>query len=441
MRPPPTLALLLGCALLTLGCSSEDAAGPNLLLISVDTLRPDHLGLYGYARDTTPRLDAFFGEGTVFDTVWASAPCTLPSVPQFLMGSYELTRERPLLAEILRDHGYATAAVVSQHQFDPSHHKRPSQKARAELVWRGFEHFDIQERDEIASRMTTRTADSVTRAGLDWLEDNAGRRPFFVWLHYFDPHDPYQPPEAFRGFDAESTSRRSGDIRRQLKRGRLTPDERWAFSGYVFDEADVDHFVNLYDGEIRFTDAQIGRVLDALRSAGLVDDTIVVLVADHGEVLGEGERWTHCLSLAEPEVRVPLMIRDRGRPIAGARRVATPASTLDLVPTVLGLLEIPEPASGLDGVDLRAASRRPLFASWRGASAVLSGAWKLVHSGGLDLYDLSSEEGEERDLLASQPERGQRLAEEIARFRRANPGLVDQNAEILGQLQELGYIE
>ena len=441
MTRAPFLPLLLGCALLVHGCA-ERTEPANLLLISIDTLRADHTGLYGYERDTTPNLDAFFAGGTVFERVTASAPCTLPSVPQFLTGSYEIEGGRPLLAEILRERGYATAAVVSQHQFDPSLRRLPKRKRMASLVQRGFDVFDMQQPSELDDlSMTTRSARAVTRGGLAWLDEWDGRRPFFLWLHYFDPHDPYEPPADHRAFDAGNTSQRTGDRRGYLQLERRSPEESWREAGYVFDEADVAHFVNLHDGEIHFTDFEIGRVLAALEAKRLVRSTVVALISDHGEFLGEGGRWDHCTSVLEPELAVPLAIRDRGRPVAGAARVAIPASTVDLVPTLLALLGVGAPDGGFDGVDLRSAGERPLFSAWKNAASVRRGRWKLVRDESVALYDLESDPHETRDRLADEPERGQQLAAELDHFLEAHPALILQNQEIHEQLRELGYVE
>src|SRR5262245_40168861 len=207
-------ALLLGLACVAAGCGR---APRHALLITVDTLRADHVGGYGYARATTPELDAFFAGGTRFELALSSAPCTVPSIQQLLRGSFEAAEPGAAPISRLADRGFATAAIVSQHQF----HKQ------LELYRRGFEHFDIQPRSQVDRHgMTARAAREVTDRALAWLAERPRGRPFFLWLHYFDPHDPYEPPPEHRGFDAGNRSPRSGDRRSDLKREKRTPGER-----------------------------------------------------------------------------------------------------------------------------------------------------------------------------------------------------------------------
>ena len=161
MRP----SLILWVAALAAGCGSG-GAGPHVVLISIDTLRADHVGLYGYARDTTPHLDAYFGRGTVFENATSPAPCTIPAVRQYLSGGFDHVEERIVLAELLRERGYATAAVVSQQQFYRG----------LGVYQRGFEHFDIQAREEVnAHGWSARDARQVTDRALAWLDRHVER--------------------------------------------------------------------------------------------------------------------------------------------------------------------------------------------------------------------------------------------------------------------------
>ena len=175
-----TIALvcwIAGVLLCTPSCHREPAFGPHVVLISIDTLRADHVGLYGYARETTPNIDRFFRTGTVFENAMSSAPCTIPSVRQFLSGAFDLRPDRKTLPELLHDHGYTTAAIVSQHQF----YRQPVDAYR-----RGFEHFDIQARDEVDHHgWTARRTKEVSDRAIEWLKENGQRKRFFLWLHYF----------------------------------------------------------------------------------------------------------------------------------------------------------------------------------------------------------------------------------------------------------------
>jgi len=410
----------------------------NVLLLTVDTLRPDHMGIYGYERDTTPNLDRFFAAGTVFENAISSSPCTIPSVRQILAGGHDLRAERSPLAEILREGGWSTGAVVSQHQFD---YETDRDYAR------GFDHFDLQGPGEVDHHdMTTRTADQVSDRGLAWLERHRRERPgrpFFLWLHYFDPHDPYEPPDSYREFDRGNRSQRSGDRRRYLMEEKR-PDDQWPTAGYVFSEADVAHLVNLYDGEIRFTDAQIGRVLDALARWGLTDRTVVAFTSDHGEWLGERDMWDHCLTLQEPEIRVPLLFRVASGRLTASAHGDGPVSTLDLLPTLLGSLGVPLPEGGdYHGQDLRrASSGRVLLSFWHGVAAVRDADWKLHWAGrSIGLFRLSEARIETKNVLLSHPRVRKRLEDHLADSRALRRRVSAEAEETVRQLRSIGYVE
>ncbi len=431
----PTSLLCIGALLAALGSCGRASERPHLVLISIDTLRADRVGLYGYERDTTPRLDAFFAQGSVLEQAVASSPCTVPSVRQFLTGRLERDPDGSTLAETLRHAGYRTAAIVSQHQFvEPG-------------AWpyaRGFEHFDVQDTDQLDHHgMTTRTAEEVTDLALAWLGQAPADEPFFLWLHYFDPHDPYEPPSDYRAFDAGNTSTRSGDRRRDLQEERRHPEEPWQRAGYVFSPEDVRHLRNLYDGETRFTDAQIGRVLDALEERGLVASSVVALLADHGELLGERGVWDHCLGLSEPELRVPFLLRVRGGTLGGRGRWSEPTSILDLAPTLLALAGIGEANASRPGRNLLDRERgRAVVAQWGRFRAIYRDRWKLVTDGRAHrLLDLRQDERRRTDLARSHPDVVEDLlaagAGEPEEMRR----IAAETAAEHERLRSLGYLE
>lgn len=431
------LARLVLAALLV-GCGAP--APRNAVLISVDTLRWDHVGLLGYERPTTPRLDAFFSDKTIFENAVSPAPCTLPALAQLLHGSYVPRPDRFSLAETLRVHGYATAAFVSQHQLRPDWHRGGVGAWLAEAAAEGFDVFDVQGAEEVDGHgMSARTAREVSTRALAWLEQV--REPFFLWLHYFDPHDPYEPPPRHRDFDRGNGSPRSGDRRLDLMRGRR-PGEPWFEAGRIFDARDVQHLVNLYDGEIQFADAQVGRVLDALVGRGLAASTVVVFVSDHGEWLGEGERWDHCQTLREVEIRVPFLWSVGGERLAGLGRVATPVSTVDLAPTLLAVLGIEHQPDAFDGVDLRRPPQaRSVFADWRGATAARRGSWKLVaRDAPVELFDLEGDGAERRNRLGEGLAEESELARDLEAFRASHP-VAELHRDVLERLRGLGYID
>jgi arylsulfatase A-like enzyme len=414
----------------------------NIVLITVDTLRPDHTSVYGYRRDTTPRLSDFFESGTRFDNAVSSAPCTAPSVAQLLRGGFD--PGLPSVAERARAAGYETAAIASQHQFH-----RNQEKYRA-----GFEHWDLQPEESVDHHgMTSRSAAGVTEGALAWLEDAATKAsPFLLWLHYFDPHDPYQPPAPFRHFDAGSARYADGDRRKAQQAAAKGMNRAYYMVDEIFDAKDRSHFISLYDGEIEYVDQQIGRVLDALAERGLTERSLVVFTADHGERLGRDGIWDHCYSLSEQELRVPFLVRIPGHAGFDEATRAGRTSTLDLVPTIASAVGLPSGQSDdrLVGRDLRrtAAPDPAAVAAWHGRFIVSRGTWKLygMLRGGelvprrlirttttldeVDAGDLDRHGPLVRDLLGS--------LDSLPGFRAHAMRISEQSRE---QLRALGYTE
>jgi arylsulfatase A-like enzyme len=417
----------LVCALALGACAPQAAPPRNLLLISIDTLRPDHLGVYGYPRPTSPRLDAFARDAVVFERAYGSSSWTLPSMASLLTSEYpsghrcvgnrsSLAPGFATLAEHLAAQGFDTAAVVSHVFF-----------ARRYGLDQGFAHYDddlVRDQAEQSERMVSSPA--VTAKARAWLEARAragDARPFFLWIHYFDPHADYLPHPGVT--------------------------ERFG-----------DRPVDLYDGEIAFTDAYVGEVLDALERLGLARDTLVVVVSDHGEAFGERGFHGHRLTLHEEELRVVMMFRVPG---LAPRRVATPVSLVDVEPTVLELLGAPPlaQAAGTSLVPaLRGASfaRAPILAelrsalTWHREDAVIDADWKLIvqRRRTQKLYDLARDPGEARDLGAAEPKqalrlRGEMVALRVAAQRRggAVEAVPDQplDPQLQRRLQALGYAE
>jgi len=389
-----TGALALGSGAATwLACAEPEPApvkAPNLLLITIGTLRPDHLGCYGYPRGTSPHIDGLAESAVVFDRAYGTSSWTLPSIASLLTSEYpsghRTTNERATLApgfetltERLASAGFATAAVVSHVFF-----------AKRYGLDQGFARYDdelVHDREAEPGRSVTSPA--ISEKGLAWLEKRrADGRRWFLWLHYSDPHAEYRRHPG--------TTERFGD----------TP-------------------VDLYDGEIAFTDGSIGAVLEGLEHDGLADDTVVILASDHGEAFAEHGRNGHRLSLFEEELRVAMMVRAPG---IAPRRVATPVSLVDVAPTALELLRIaPAPArSGVSLVPLlsgRRAPRGPLVAELGGArdgrrvDAVIGGSWKLTHQreNGLSLFDLRNDPREQTNVAAARPAITRKLRAEMQR--------------------------
>jgi len=361
----------------------------NVLLITVDTLRADHLGSYGFSQAETPSMDRLASDGVLFERAETSAPITLPAHVSILTGTYpafhgvrnngvyRLGPRAVTLAEVLQEHGYKTGAVISGYPL----------VTRFGLS-QGFESYDDHLPPEKTRQIgyRERRAEEVSRLGVAWLNSAANQR-FFLWLHYFDPHAPYAPPSPFA--------------------------ERFP--------------LNPYDGEVAYVDHAIGEVLDSLASLNLLDKTLVVLVADHGEGLGDHGEATHGVFLYESTLRVPLILSLPG-PLPRGRRVSTPVRTIDLMPTILRLLDLPQP-DDLQGTSLLPlTSRRPpdlLLKSlsesvlprenfgWSELSALRIGDWKYILAPRQELYDLRTDPNEKNNLAGQREGDTVRMREEI----------------------------
>ncbi|MCZ6597984.1 MAG: sulfatase [Planctomycetota bacterium] len=374
---------------------------PNILFLSVDTLRADHLGIYGYVRPTSPNIDAWAEDAVVFDDAQAAASWTLPGLASVMTSFYSSTHKCwtfasrldpsfTTLAEILRDHGYDTMAVTS-HVF----------LARRYGLQQGFVHFDDEFAHPVMDPPQAITSERVSDKGIRFLRQKAAAKdgtPWMLWLHYFDPHGVYKPHEGI--------SERFG----------LTEE------------------VDLYDGEIAFTDMHVGRVLDTLRELGLEQDTIVVFFSDHGEEFLDHGALRHGHTLYGELVRVPLIVKAPG---TSPRRVRGLVRTVDVMPTVLelvGLAGPPDDMRDTDGTaDIEGVSLVPLLrgreieeelvalaeiklAEEASFDCVIQGPWKLIvdsTTGDMELYAYRQDPRETNDMADMRPEQVADLAQSL----------------------------
>jgi arylsulfatase A-like enzyme/Flp pilus assembly protein TadD len=364
----------------------------NVLLITVDTLRADHLGCYGDSAASTPVIDRLAADGVLFEQAETAAPITLPSHASILTGTYpafhgvrnngnyRLGPRAETLAEMLKSYGYKTGAVISGYPL----------VTRFGLS-QGFDSYDDRlppEKDR-QTGYRERGAEEVSRAGIAWLAASPGQR-FFLWLHFYDPHAPYNPPSPY----AERFSR--------------TP----------------------YDGEIAYVDNELGRVLEKLRDLGLSGSTLVALVSDHGEGLGDHGESTHGAFLYESTLRVPMILSLPG-PLPRGNRVATPVRTIDLVPTILRLVDLPEPdeVQGTSLLPLASRRRADLLLKsvsetllprenygWSEMAALRIGDWKYVQAPREELYDLKADPKETNNLAGKREGDAARMRDEIHRL-------------------------
>lgn len=410
------------------GCRPRAAAFDNVVLVVVDTLRRDHLPSYGYGRDTAPALARLAREGLQRDG-YAASSWTKPSVATLLTGLHPqrhqaqgerdaLPEAAPYLPDLLRRRGWHTAAFVANGNV-----------GREFGFARGYERF------EQWSAPGKADGEQVTAAALELAR--ALRPPFFLSVHYVDPHTPYQPRRSF-GASADTTAPR---LREALEDRVVSPEE-------------VSGLVDAYDGEILEADAAVGRLLAGLGARELLRRTLVVVTADHGEEFGEHGGFTHGRTLYEEVLRVPFLAwsADGGLRAVGAGTF----HHVDFVPTVLGALGVEAPA-GLDGVG-RGNAFGAGDAPWpqffhldyrgRAALAVREGRFKLLHQPAAPystLADLVTDPGERRPRARLRPS-GRRLLELLLRHHdllaaRALPRRVARfDDEVRTRLQALGYL-
>jgi len=465
----------LAAAALAAGALATCGAPPrsNVLLIVIDTLRADHLGAYGYARPTSPRLDALASSGVRFANARATSSWTLPSVASILTGLYpaahgvelntsSIASDLPTMPEAFRGAGYVTGAVSANPAF-----VTPLQG-----MAQGFDHFIVLHGPPakratsintapadpwLRSSVRVATADRVTAAALHWIAGHSsGPAPFFLYVHYFDPHAAYFPPTKYAArFGVAPDHPLFGAAQWPLL---LAPEAPASAE-------DLATLVALYDGEIAFTDAAIGRLLEGIRARS-TRPTMVVLTGDHGEEFGDHGGVQHGRTLWDELLRVPLVVAGPGIPHGSV--VTAPVSLVSLWPTLAELTDVRPPtptrpdAPSLAGL-LRgtAPPRAPqrLFADLEARfprdrlvhrHAVVFGSWKLTVGADrrANLYDLETDPGEHRDLVAAEHGR-ERLLQTFLRVHNTAasaaraavpPATITLTPERRDRLKALGYL-
>jgi arylsulfatase A-like enzyme/Flp pilus assembly protein TadD len=402
----------------------------NLVLVTIDTLRADHVGAYGNKDVETPRLDRIARQGAMARQATAHVPLTRPSHVSLFTGclppqtgvrdniSPALLPSTPLLAEVLKSAGFSTGAFVSSVILDTS-----------SGLNRGFDAYSATFAGDASQppflSAVQRRGDATTREAVSWLEHWAGSSSatsrFFLWLHLYDPHDPYEPPEPYAT----------------------------RYAGHP------------YDGEVAWSDELVGRLDDALGRFGRSGDSVLIVTADHGEGLGEHGETLHGFFTYQTTLRIPFLARGPGIP-AGTR-IAPTVRLVDVFPTALDLLGVPLPAGArLAGTSLAGVLRgevqgeEPLVYAeslvplmhfgWSDLRVVRRGRWKYIEAPRPELYDLDQDPGEHTNVVASQRSRAEALKGALARFledERKGPlaeGARSVPIELLEKLGALGYV-
>ena len=396
----------------------------NVLLITIDTLRADHLGSYGYAPAQTPALDALAARGLRFVHAATVAPLTLPAHSSLMTGTFPayhgvrdnggfyLGDDQITLAEVLRGRGYRTGGFVAAFVLD-----------RRWGIAQGFDqyydNFDLaQFRSDMGLDAVQRPGSEVVSHAIEWLDQDHAR-PFLAWVHLYEPHAPYEPPDAIRA--------------------RFPPT-----------------LVGAYDGEIATADTQVGRLLDHLEKSGRLDRTLVVVLGDHGESLGEHGEEQHGFFVYDADIRIPLIIAGPGIP---TRAVSDQVRIVDVMPTVLQILgaAIPAPVQGRSLLPLLRGERLDLEAlsetwyprhhyGWSELTSLSDGRYHFIAAPRRELYDTLTDPAELHNLASENPGRLEALdralrsavAQTAARGRPAAPRAMDPDVE--ERLRSLGYV-
>jgi arylsulfatase A-like enzyme/cytochrome c-type biogenesis protein CcmH/NrfG len=401
---------------------TPEKSAPNVVLITIDTLRADHLGCYGYRQIKTPNIDGLAADGARFALAFTPVPVTLPSHTAMLTGTYpmfsgmhdfsgnKLSPQQPTLATVLRQAGYATGAVVAAAVLD----SRFGLNQGFDFY---YDHFDFSRLDEANLDEMERPGNLVADQVLDWLGKNSQKK-FFLWMHLYDPHYPYRPPEPY--------SREYAD--------------------------------RPYDGEIAFADEQVGRLLRFLKEKGLYQNTIIVLGGDHGESLGEHGEKTHGFFIYNATVHVPLIIHLPGR--TGALTVGDPVSLVDLMPTALAAagVDIPSQVQGRSLLPILRGEKEDrertvygetflprIHFNWselRGAENI---KYHFIDAPRSELYDLAKDPGELRNLFAEKKAVGEEMRAKLMGLIRdysAGKELAEKTGldpALMERLKALGY--
>ena len=466
-RPPRTRAALCGMAVLAAaaGCRSKaPAAPPNLVLVTVDTLRADHLGFAGYPRDTSPHLDALARDGTWFPRCYSVSATTgaahvslftslYPHEHGVLANKQRFPVGLPTLMRALRDRGYHAAGFVSSIVV-----------GRKMGIQDQFDHFDDHGTTAELNRpqRPERPAAATLAAAAAHLRGRPPGAPFFLWTHLIDPHGPYQAPENPDRFVGDAHVSRAPVLL------PVAADD-WVLGQIpayqvLGGRREVDFYVARYDGEIRYADEALGRFLAELRESGLYDDTLVVVTADHGETMAEPNHkrfFSHGTITYDEVVRIPLVVRE---PHGGLRLRAVDrervVTSLDIAPTVLDLLGVP-PLAGFRGRSLLGPPpgvEAPVFSLGAYGSdrlektigtqfSVLRGPWRYVANSkdrSEELYDRRADPRETRDVGADHPAERATLRAALAALlsagtRSAPP--VQMTPEHEQALRALGYVQ
>lgn len=435
--------------------SSPDVNLPGIVLIVADTLRADRLGSYGYPKPTSPWLDALASESIFFERAYAQSNATNPSHASLFTSTYlsthgildnkgyELSEKAVTLAEVLRKQGYATAGFTSVRHLDFG----------LNGLEQGFEFH--------SGAAGFSPAEETNARVFQWLDQRQSRRPLFLFVHYFDTHTPYRPPDRYLKRFYQGNPRDPSNP--SMDAAWAQPDRAGAFEEWLRGVTDVEYVKALYDGAIAYLDDQVRELAEGLKRRGLWRQSIVVFTADHGESLDEHQIYFGHLGLYQPSIRIPCWLRV---PQLGPQTISGPVQSIDIAPTLLALLKRPVPPvfegfnllPGIRGAASPPASsaERPIYAEHAHGAVVslLVGPWKYlypIHPNSRlpeseELYHLQRDPTETDNLATHHPDRARAMRQHLKSWLEARrphaltPRARRPSRELLEKLRSLGYV-
>jgi arylsulfatase A-like enzyme len=437
--------------------ASYKCPGCNVILITMDAVRPDHLGCYGYERNTSPNIDKLASEGVLFKNAISRAPWTIDSIASIFTSLYHhnvrITKDKEnnvitingitdtTLAEVLKEKNYSTASFVTAGLLDPSV---------------GFDKgFDTY----VWNNLTDRSASTLTDAVMGWIGENY-KKPFFLYLHYIDPHAPYESPAPYNTLFVNDSfyNESSGTIPKLLE--DINGVGGIPSFALLDNRTDIAYYISQYDGEIAYVDKNIGLLIDKLESLNLTNKTLIIVTADHGESMGEHDMYfTHDILLYDTLLKVPLVMKypNRMKP----KIVDIQVRSIDIAPTIFDFLNI-KINNTIDGVSLlpiifeganvslEAYSR---VAHYEPGASIRTNEWKFIYNTNSkieELYDLKEDPGELNNIVDQKPEVAEKLKQKLlvwlakgeikflGQTKEINPKEISE--ELKEKLKSLGYL-
>jgi arylsulfatase A-like enzyme len=366
----------------------------NVILITVDTLRADHLGVYGYARNTSPNLDRFAKDSVLFRSAFSHAPHTNPSFSSLMTSFYphetkvlsvhnSLPPGAVTMAEILKANGYHTAAIMSHFSL-----------RRGSGFEQGFDEYNDHMEYQVSGRME-RIAPKTTLAAIKWIEGNY-KKKFFLWVHFDDPHGPYTPPPPYNTMFLERSTLKKKALRVGDLVGEIPPYQQ------LGKQRHTEYYISQYDGEIRFFDQAFGELMKKIQELGLLDTSMLIFTSDHGEGMGEHDYYfTHGQFLHNGQIHVPLILHFPGQSPA-VKEVRYPVAHVDVLPTILDRVTIRHPLAFRGQNLLASHENRQIFSETDKLGskyALIVDNLKLMEGTKYELYDIQKDFSENANLM------------------------------------------